>query len=77
VFVNAPYDKYVTTETRFWSVSGVEISLNADGLRVRTESVAALLAGGIAFDVPEFARAGATPLSPTPNSRSTATAGSR
>jgi len=61
VFVNAPYDKYVTTETRFWSVSGVEISLNADGLRVRTESLAALLAGGIAFDLPEFARAGATP----------------
>ncbi len=54
VFVNAPYDKYVTTETRFWNVSGVSVTLDADGLRVRTESLAALLAGGVAFDVPEF-----------------------
>ena len=54
VFVNAPYDKYVTSETRFWSVSGVNITLNADGVSVRTESLAALLAGGVAFDVPEF-----------------------
>ena len=61
IFVNAPYEKYVTTETRFWSVSGIEVSLNADGLRVRTESVAALLAGGIAFDLPEFAKVNAKP----------------
>jgi paraquat-inducible protein B len=54
VFVNAPYDKYVTIETRFWNVSGVNVTLNADGISVRTESVAAVLAGGVAFDVPEF-----------------------
>jgi paraquat-inducible protein B len=54
VFVDAPYDKYVTTETRFWSVSGINVSLGADGLEVRTESVAALLAGGVAFDTPDF-----------------------
>ncbi len=61
VFVNAPYDKYVTTETRFWSVSGINVTLNADGVQVRTESVAALLAGGVAFDLPEFAPPGAGP----------------
>ena len=55
IFVHAPYDKYVTTNTRFWNVSGVNITLGADGINVRTESVAALLAGGVAFDVPEFA----------------------
>ena len=33
VFVNAPYDKYVTTETRFWNVSGVNVTLNADGMQ--------------------------------------------
>jgi len=54
IFVHAPYDKYVTTDTRFWNVSGVNVTLDADGLRVRTESLAALLAGGVAFDVPEF-----------------------
>ena len=55
IFVHAPYDKYVFTDTRFWNVSGVNVTLDADGINVRTESVAALLAGGVAFDVPEFA----------------------
>src|SRR5438477_1009803 len=27
VFVNAPYDKYVTPETRFWSASGINVSV--------------------------------------------------
>jgi paraquat-inducible protein B len=58
VFVDAPYDKYVMTETRFWSVSGINVSLGADGLEVRTESVAALLAGGVAFDTPDFFSSG-------------------
>ncbi len=54
VFVNAPYDKYVTTTTRFWSASGVDVSVGAEGVDVHTESLAALLAGGVAFDTPAF-----------------------
>jgi len=54
VFVNAPYDKYVTSETRFWNASGLDVSVNANGLDVHTESVAALLVGGLAFDTPSF-----------------------
>ena len=54
VFVNAPYDKYVNPETRFWNASGIDVSVDADGLDVRTESVLALLAGGLAFDTPSF-----------------------
>jgi len=61
IFVHAPYDKYVTTSTRFWNVSGVNITLGADGVNVRTESIAALLAGGVAFDVPEFATGDSKP----------------
>jgi len=57
-FVNAPYDKYVTTGTRFWNASGIDISLGADGVKVRTESVVAILVGGLAFDVPPFIAAG-------------------
>ncbi|MBP2676050.1 MAG: Mammalian cell entry related domain protein, partial [Deltaproteobacteria bacterium] len=52
VFVNAPYDKYVTPDTRFWEASGLDVSAGADGLTVRTESVAALLVGGIVFETP-------------------------
>ena len=55
VFVNAPYDQYVNPGTRFWNASGLDVSIGAGGLEVRTESLVALLAGGIAFDIPPFA----------------------
>jgi len=54
VFIKAPYDKYVFPGTRFWNASGVEVSVGADGVNVRTESVVALLVGGISFDTPAF-----------------------
>lgn len=53
VFVHAPYDKYVTNDTRFWNVSGVDVSLSAaGGLQVLTESFVSILIGGIAFELP-------------------------
>jgi paraquat-inducible protein B len=55
IFVNAPYDKYVNPGTRFWNASGVDVSVGAGGVNVRTESLVALIAGGIAFDTPSFA----------------------
>ena len=59
MFVRAPYDKYVVEGTRFWNVSGVDVSLGADGVNVRTESLVAILVGGISFDVPPFMAPGA------------------
>jgi len=50
VFVEAPYDGFVKPVTRFWNASGIDVKLGADGLSVQTESLAALLAGGLAFD---------------------------
>jgi paraquat-inducible protein B len=58
VFINAPYDKYVNSETRFWNASGVEVSAGANGLDIRTESIVSVLVGGIAFDVPDFQQPG-------------------
>jgi paraquat-inducible protein B len=55
IFVNAPYDRYVTSETRFWNASGIDVSVGAGGVDVRTESLVALIAGGLAFDTPPFA----------------------
>jgi paraquat-inducible protein B len=54
IFVNAPYDRYVNPSTRFWNASGIEVSVGAAGMEVRTESLVAILAGGIAFDTPPF-----------------------
>jgi paraquat-inducible protein B len=55
VFINTPYEKYVTPETRFWNASGIDVSVGAGGVNVRTEGLVALLAGGLAFDAPPFA----------------------
>ena len=53
VFVNAPYDAFVTPETRFWHASGIDVSLTASGLTVQTQSALSILIGGIAFETPE------------------------
>ncbi len=50
VFVEAPYDAFVKSVTRFWNASGIDVKLGADGLDVKTESLAAVIAGGVAFD---------------------------
>src|SRR5262247_3209702 len=54
VFINSPYDRFVNAGTRFWSASGVDVSLGAGGIDVRTESLVALLVGGLAFETPPF-----------------------
>lgn len=56
VFVNAPYDQQVTSQTRFWHASGIDVSLGANGLSVETQSVVSMLIGGIAFETPSFAQ---------------------
>jgi paraquat-inducible protein B len=58
VFINAPYDRYVTSETRFWNASGIEVSAGANGVDIRTESIVSVLVGGVAFDVPDFLSSG-------------------
>jgi paraquat-inducible protein B len=50
IFVDAPYDQFVTTAVRFWHASGVDLTLDASGLKFQTQSVAAILEGGLAFE---------------------------
>ena len=52
VFVNAPYDKYVTPNTRFWHASGIDMSLTANGISVQTQSLVSIIVGGLAFETP-------------------------
>ena len=54
IFVNAPYDQFVNPGTRFWNASGIDVSVGAEGVEVRTASLISLIAGGIAFDTPLF-----------------------
>ena len=56
VFVRAPYDQYVTPNTRFWQASGIDLQLSANGLSVQTQSLLSILIGGIAFETPAEAQ---------------------
>ena len=58
IFVNTPYHKYVNKNTRFWNASGVDVSIDAKGIQVNSESLVTLLVGGIAFDVPNYLEPG-------------------
>lgn len=53
VFIEKPYTNLVTDSTRFWTSSGIDFRLGADGVRVNVESIEALLGGGVTFGVPE------------------------
>ncbi|NRR31788.1 MCE family protein [Oxalobacteraceae bacterium] len=50
VFINAPYDQFVGKGTRWWHASGVDVRLDSSGFKLNTQSLAALLVGGIAFE---------------------------
>jgi len=51
-FVHAPFDTLVRSNTKFWNVSGVDVTMNADGFNIHTESMLSLIYGGIAFETP-------------------------
>lgn len=53
IFIQEPYDRFITSETRFWTASGLNVSLSASGLQVQTESLLSILVGGVAFETPE------------------------
>jgi paraquat-inducible protein B len=52
IFVQAPHDTLVHEGSRFWNASGFSVEMGASGVRLQTESMQAILTGGIAFDVP-------------------------
>lgn len=48
-FIRAPYDKLVTTNTRFWDASGFDVNIGASGVQLDVRSLASLIEGGISF----------------------------
>jgi paraquat-inducible protein B len=61
VFINAPYEKFVGANTRFWHASGLDMQINASGMTLRTQSLATILLGGIAFGSPDEDSGAASP----------------
>jgi paraquat-inducible protein B len=52
IFIEAPFHKLVNRDSRFWNASGIDLTLNASGLSVNTQTLASVLAGGLAFESP-------------------------
>ena len=63
VFINHPYDVYINSATRFWSMSGVDFELGAEGVRIHSKSLVSIMVGGIAFRTPPHKKAG--PIAPS------------
>jgi paraquat-inducible protein B len=61
-FIQAPHDRLVHPDTHFWNAGGVDVSVGAQGIRVRANSWQQVISGGIAFETPERSRG--TPTSP-------------
>ncbi len=53
VFIESPHDRRVLETTRFWFSSGVDVDLDADGMRINTPSFVSFLIGGLVFANPE------------------------
>lgn len=49
VFIAEPYNKYVKTNSRFWHASGIDLSVDSNGLKLNTQSLVSIMVGGIAF----------------------------
>ena len=51
-FIEAPYHRLITTNTKFWDISGVQMEFGASGVKVSTGSLEAMLTNGVTFGIP-------------------------
>ena len=52
IFIDAPYDRNVFDTTHFWFASGLDMILDARGIRIDTQSFVSMMIGGLAFANP-------------------------
>ena len=56
IFIEAPFDALVNSETRFWQMGSFSVDFGAGGISLDMEPLTVLLSGGIAFDTPKHLR---------------------
>ncbi|MEW6288328.1 MAG: MlaD family protein [Thermodesulfobacteriota bacterium] len=49
IFIQEKYADLVRTDSVFWKVGGMRVDAGLDGIKMETETVTAILAGGVAF----------------------------
>ncbi|MCK4506896.1 MAG: MCE family protein, partial [Desulfuromonadales bacterium] len=59
LFVEAPFHDKVHDNTRFWNASGVDLTMDATGIKLDTQSLVSIMLGGLAFDMPKDQTPGA------------------
>ena len=52
LFIQAPYDALVTTNTRFWLNQGVQLQAATDGIKIKSGTLETILSGGVSFSIP-------------------------
>ncbi|MEZ7979273.1 MAG: MlaD family protein [Myxococcota bacterium] len=52
IYVLPEFSMLVSSKSRFWNASGVAVKAGMGGIDIQTESLKALVSGGIAFDTP-------------------------
>jgi len=52
-FIRDPFNQFIRGNSRFWNVSGMDVSLDANGIKVKTTSMQSMLLGGVTFETPE------------------------
>ena len=56
IFIHEQYANLVHRESQFWNASGLSISGGLSGLDIHADSLATIVAGGIAFHTPEVSK---------------------
>lgn len=56
VFLNPPFDRFVTGGSRWWNASGIDLAVSSEGLKMESEGLITVLLGGIAFETSDEAQ---------------------
>ncbi|MDN3651510.1 MlaD family protein [Thalassotalea ponticola] len=54
VLIEPEYEHLVKLNSRFWNASGIDMSGDLSGFKIRTQSIGAIVNGGIAFYTPDI-----------------------
>lgn len=49
-FIEGDFGKLINNRTRFWNVSGIDLEMGANGIRLRTGTLESIISGGVAFE---------------------------
>ena len=51
IFIEAPFHEKVLENSRFWNASGIDMTMDATGIKLDTQSLVSIMLGGVAFDL--------------------------